>query len=108
MDVTLRFTIWMGTYYEPANGEGGRLMVQRHTLARKLVSDALDRFAAPEHEVHEGDAQLIVLGAILEVVENGRRSDGVIVITVSKKVGAAISAIAATAAAAVGYLKGIQ
>ena len=48
-----------------------------HTLARKLVRDALDRFADPDRsEVHEGDAQLIVMGAILEEVSNGNRPHG--------------------------------
>ena len=37
---------------------------QDHTLARELVQDALHRFAAPDQDQHEGDAQLIVMGAI--------------------------------------------
>ena len=48
------------------------------------------------------------MGAILEEVSNGRRGDGLVVITISKKVGAAISTIAAIAAAVVGYMKGVQ
>ena len=79
-----------------------------HTLARQLVQDALHRFAAIPRQEHVGDALLIVMGAVLEEVSNGRPSDGIITITISKKVGAAISAVAATAAAAVGYLKGVQ
>ena len=47
-----------------------------HTLAQKLVKDALDRFTAPSREEREGDAQLIVLGAILEEVSNGSGRNG--------------------------------
>ncbi len=49
---------------------------KNHALARKLVQDALDRFTAPERIEHEGDAQLIVLGAILEEVGNGHSGWG--------------------------------
>lgn len=42
-----------------------------HALARKMVQDALDRYTDPiRSEVLEGDAQLIVMGAILEDVSS--------------------------------------
>ncbi len=75
-----------------------------HTLARKLISDALDRFAAPEHEAHEGDAQLIVLGALLEAIEDRPRE--FIVMSISRRALAPIGAmIAAGVSAVVAYLK---
>jgi len=75
-----------------------------HTLARKLVSDALDRFASPGHEAHDGDAQLIVLGALLETIED--RNQGFIVITISRKALASVAAmIAAGVSGSVVYFK---
>ena len=46
-----------------------------HTLARALVNGALERYTAEPRQEHEGDAALIVLGAILEEV-GARRPDG--------------------------------
>ena len=42
-----------------------------HILAKQLVQGALERFTSPDQATHEGDAQLIVLGAILEEVTRG-------------------------------------
>ena len=62
-----------------------------HTLARQLVQGAMERFTGVPRQEHEGDALLIVMGAVLEEVSNGRPSNGVITISISKKVGAAIA-----------------
>ncbi|KKN75610.1 hypothetical protein LCGC14_0378480 [marine sediment metagenome] len=41
---------------------------KNHALAHALVQGALNRYTAEPRQDHEGDAQLIVLGAILEEV----------------------------------------
>ena len=45
-----------------------------HTLARQLVKGAMERFTAVPRVEHEGDALLIVMGAVLEEVSNGSNS----------------------------------
>lgn len=46
-----------------------------HALARALIQGALTRYTDEPRQDHEGDAQLIVLGAILEEV-GARRNGG--------------------------------
>jgi len=46
-----------------------------HILAHALIEGALNRYTAEPRQDHEGDAQLIVLGAILEEV-GARRAEG--------------------------------
>ncbi len=74
---------------------------RNHYLARKLIQDALDRFAAPERVDHEGDAQLIVLGAILEEVGNGQNNGGLTVHVGVKTLGALVTAAASGVTAVV-------
>ena len=51
------------------------MMAKRnHHLAWEMVEEALHRVAA--QEAKEGDAQLVVMGAILEEVSNGRNGSG--------------------------------
>ena len=60
-------------------------MKQKHSLAKELVQGALTRFSAQPRQEHEGDAQLIVLGAILEEVSNGRNGASGVTIVVGRK-----------------------
>ena len=81
-------------------------MKKNHALARKLVQDALDRFTAPVREEHEGDAQLIVLGAILEEVGNGRPNNSGVTIHVGAKTITALGTVVGGGLAALWALAG--
>jgi hypothetical protein len=78
-----------------------------HILARTLVQGALDRYTALPRTDHEGDALLIVMGAVLEEVSNSNsKPEGVATIIISKKaLGIMVTIIAGSVSGVVAYFK---